>query len=88
MRKAEKIETDVLCTYGCGQKAQYRFVNKKLCCSANAASCKAHKSRKVSRKGMKYKTYDSFSEEIINNVQVYAHMVVITLQSINLETDV
>ena len=70
MRKAEKIETDVLCTYGCGQKAQYRFVNKKLCCSANAASCKAHKSRKVSRKGMKYKTYDSFSEEIINNVQV------------------
>ena len=35
------IETTELCSYGCGQIAQYRLKNKKLCCSRNHNICPA-----------------------------------------------
>ena len=37
--KAETIITDELCHYNCGVKANFKFSNGKLCCSAHQNSC-------------------------------------------------
>ena len=37
--KAETIITDKLCHYNCGGKANFKFSNEKLCCSAHQNSC-------------------------------------------------
>jgi hypothetical protein len=37
--KAETIITDELCHYNCGAKANFKFANEKLCCSAHQNSC-------------------------------------------------
>ena len=39
MATAHKIETTILCEYGCGQIAQWQFKQGKLCCSASYNSC-------------------------------------------------
>ena len=37
--KAEPIDTDILCDYGCEHKAKYKFANGKICCSTSHNSC-------------------------------------------------
>lgn len=37
--KAEKITTQEICNYGCGNNASYKFSNGKLCCSVSHNSC-------------------------------------------------
>jgi hypothetical protein len=36
---ASIVETDEVCSYGCGQKANYQFQNGKYCCSERLQSC-------------------------------------------------
>jgi len=35
----------MLCSYGCGKKAKYKFKNEKWCCSKNWNSCKENKKK-------------------------------------------
>jgi hypothetical protein len=37
--KADEIDTDAMCQYGCNTKAKYKFSNDKLCCSKHQNSC-------------------------------------------------
>ena len=37
--KAESIETNKLCEYGCGQLARFKFAKGKVCCSTSHNSC-------------------------------------------------
>ena len=37
--KAEKIDTNENCQYGCNSRAYYKFANGKLCCSLSHNSC-------------------------------------------------
>jgi|LSQX01.2.fsa_nt_gb very-short-patch-repair endonuclease len=37
--KATKIETTELCSYGCGQKAEYKYKNGKFCCQNSVKKC-------------------------------------------------
>lgn len=44
-----RLDLNVLCQYGCGQQAFYRFNNGKVCCSDSYASCAAMKSKASER---------------------------------------
>ena len=46
--------SEILCEYGCGQKATHQFKNGKWCCSKNFVSCPEYK-KNNSRKGIKLK---------------------------------
>ncbi len=50
---AEKIETTELCNYECGQLANYKFRNGKLCCSKHYNSCPSK--RKIFSKSQDHK---------------------------------
>lgn len=52
--KAEKINTEEKCQYGCGQTAKFKFANKKLCCSQSFNSCPAK--RKAFSENIDHKT--------------------------------
>ena len=39
--KAENVDTQEPCQYGCNQEAQFKFANQKLCCSQSFNSCPA-----------------------------------------------
>jgi hypothetical protein len=52
--KAEKVNTQEMCHYGCGQTAQFRFANKKFCCSQSFNSCPAK--RKAFSENVDHKT--------------------------------
>ena len=39
--KAEKVDTQEKCHYGCNQTANFKFANGKLCCSKSYNSCPA-----------------------------------------------
>lgn len=49
MRKAVSVESLELCSYGCGEKAQFRNYSGKMMCASSANSCPANK-RKNSEK--------------------------------------
>src|SRR5574340_555429 len=42
----EKIETDELCSFGCGNKANYKFINGNLCCESYWYYCPVKKSER------------------------------------------
>jgi len=41
----EKIDTDKKCDYGCGQQANYKFKNGKLCCSKSYHDCEGYRDK-------------------------------------------
>ena len=41
----EKIDTDKKCDYGCGQQANYKFNNGKLCCSKSYHDCEGYRDK-------------------------------------------
>lgn len=40
-----KLETELLCSYGCGKTATYQFNNGKLCCSQTIKGCESHRNK-------------------------------------------
>jgi len=71
-RKAEKIETEELCFYGCGQRATHKNVSGKLMCESSPAKCPENKNKNSQGLKEAYKLgkrlsgkefYDSLSDE-------------------------
>ncbi len=63
------LDSDILCQYGCGQQAHYRFLNGKACCSSNIGGCPAinnfskfnpKKGKKLSYEEICNRTYTRF----------------------------
>lgn len=49
------VQTDVVCSYGCGHLAQYQFQNGKFCCSTQPHECSKY------RQNSRYRTIESIS---------------------------
>ena len=68
-KKAEKIETNELCEYGCNNQAKYKTRSGKLICSKSPNSCSINKAKNSG--GTKESAAKKNYKEIYNNLSEY-----------------